>query len=214
MLAGTIFETNNCGLIRIVKYNGWDKVDIVFAKTGHSATVRSTDLRSGQIKDKNLPFVYGVGFVGYGDHKSKINRKNTSSYTRWISMLTRCYCEKTLLLQPTYRGVTVCEEWHNYQNFALWYKNNYPDDGNDYALDKDIKVDGNKVYGPDFCLFVSLAENNIKARAENYKLINPSGCVIEVYNMAAFCVDNNLNQPCMSMVINGSRKHHKGWRKG
>jgi group I intron endonuclease len=54
-------------------------------------------------------------------------------------------------------------------------------------------------------------ENSIKAVAKNYKVKDPLGNVISVYNMAKFCRDNNLSAPKMCLVVNGKRKFHKGW---
>ena len=71
-------------------------------------------------------------------------------------MFDRCYYSGYQDNNPTYRGCTVAEEWHNFQNFAKWYEDNYIEG---YQLDKDIKVEGNKVYGPDTCMFISKQEN-------------------------------------------------------
>ena len=75
----------------------------------------------------------------------------------WRSMLQRCYMQNES--QKTYIGCSVVNEWHNFQNFAKWFELNWPKDGGLYELDKDIKVKGNKTYGPDFCLFVTKQEN-------------------------------------------------------
>lgn len=47
------------------------------------------------------------------------------------------------------RGVTVCQEWHNFENYLTWY-NKYHVEG--WEVDKDIK--GSLEYSPQFCLFV------------------------------------------------------------
>ena len=45
----------------------------------------------------------------------------------------------------TYIGCTVCEEWHNYQNFAQWHEEHYYEVPNEImCLDKDILIKGNK----------------------------------------------------------------------
>ncbi|ALY07069.1 hypothetical protein VmeM32_00078 [Vibrio phage vB_VmeM-32] len=76
-------------------------------------------------------------------------------------MLGRCYDSKIQEKQPTYIDCSVCDEWHYFQNFATWYYDNYPKDGisEKYQLDKDLKVNGNKIYSPETCLFVSHAVN-------------------------------------------------------
>jgi hypothetical protein len=55
----------------------------------------------------------------------------------------------------------VCNEWHNFQNFAEWFCKNYCDASMDkWQLDKDIIVPGNRVYSPETCCFVPNAVNN------------------------------------------------------
>lgn len=54
----------------------------------------------------------------------------------------------------------------------------------------------------------------VKSRAKTYKgLISPDGVVYEnIYNLAEFCRQHNLSSQQMSAVVNGRRKHYKGWR--
>lgn len=73
------------------------------------------------------------------------------AYGAWKRMLERCYSEKCQEKYPTYKGCTVCEEWLTYSNFKVFYENCYVDG---WHLDKDLKVDGNKVYSPEACAFV------------------------------------------------------------
>ena len=49
-------------------------------------------------------------------------------------------------MNKNYLDVTVCEEWHNFQNFAKWfYENYYEISGEKMRLDKDILIKGNKM---------------------------------------------------------------------
>lgn len=73
-------------------------------------------------------------------------------YAKWISMLERCHSEKWKKNKPTYRDVSVVEEWKYFSNFKSWMdKQNVV---GDLELDKDILVPGNKVYGPETCCLV------------------------------------------------------------
>lgn len=103
--------------------------------------------------------VYGVGRYEKGKFKSKENSKPTKVYSAWKNMLQRCYDPKWHAKHPTYIGCTVRHEWLDFQTFAQWYEDNYPQDGDRYQLDKDLKVLGNKVYSPEACLFVSSVVN-------------------------------------------------------
>lgn len=72
----------------------------------------------------------------------------------------------------TYEECTVCEEWHNFQNFADWFDKNYYEIGKErMEIDKDLLIKNNKIYSPNTCVFVprrinSLLIKNNKARGK------------------------------------------------
>lgn len=210
MIAGTIHKTKTSGSLKIIKYNGCFDVIFEFAETGYSSVAQSSNIRLGSVKDPLHKSVYGIAFLGVGKYKSSINNKETIVYKTWNGMLKRCYHAQTQDRQPTYKGCTVCEEWFNFQNFADWYYKNYIDG---YHLDKDIRLKGNKIYSPDTCMFVSLKDNNIAARAKHFKVKNPDGDTVEIYNLREFCRANDLGPGNMWSVISGRRRHHKNWTK-
>ena len=72
-------------------------------------------------------------------------------YATWSDMLVRCYSEKYHLKQPTYKGCTVCDEWLTFSNFKAWMEQQ---EWRDKQLDKDLLNEGNKVYCPEWCIFV------------------------------------------------------------
>ena len=120
-------------------------------------TVRSKWLiETGQVKNYFKPSLYGIGFVGEGGTKAG---KGLSSYTVWSCMLGRCY-NPSVREYNRYggRGITVCDEWHNYQNFRSWYDKYYIDG---YQVDKDLKVPDSKQYSPDTCIFISSEVNKL-----------------------------------------------------
>jgi len=126
-------------------------------------------------------------------------------------MIERCHSVSFQKKRPTYIGCTIHNEWYNFQNFAQWF-HKYHVKG--YALDKDIKVKGNKHYSPETCLFVRIEDNTIEAHAKYYDLINPKGEEIEVYNMREFCRVNKLNRGQLRKVLKGEISNHRGWTKG
>lgn len=79
---------------------------------------------------------------------------------RYTNMRNRCYSKAFHKSHPWYEGCTICEEWldpeHGLERFARWCDENYyiVDGEGTTQLDKDILVPGNKVYGPDTCIFV------------------------------------------------------------
>lgn len=214
MAVGTVHQTNFNGTIEILSYKNKNHIVIRFNDTGNVKTVSSRLIRLKSIKDELKADILGVGFFGIGEYKSKnpLTKKHTPQYSTWRSMLRRCYYAPYIEKNPTYKGCSVHPEWHNFQNFAKWYDENHPNDGNDYQLDKDIKVEGNKLYSPITCSFVTKRENTQKAKAKSYTFISPDNVVTEIYNLSEFCRENNLNVGSMCSVGKGSRNHHKGWR--
>lgn len=206
-----IYTSNNYGDFRVIKYLNAANVTVEFIKTGFTSTIRASDIIKGRAKDKLLPSVYGVGYIGDGNHKVSINRKVTKAYQVWSGMLERCYCPKSHLKNPTYEKCDVHPDWHDFQRFALWFELNYIDG---YHIDKDIKINGNKTYSCSACTFVSQAENTIKASAKNYEFINPQGVAVSIYNLKEFCRGTELIDSEMGAVHLMKSRSHKGWVKG
>ena len=167
--SGVVYTSKNCGDFVIVKYHTTHKVDIKFLLTGYSPTVSWVQVSRKSVGDPYYPSVYGVGFLGVGKYKCKLptSRKKTASYIKWHSMMQRCYDSKLHKYRPTYKDCTVCEEWHNYQNFAKWFEINHIDG---YVLDKD-KLQPNvlcKIYSPTTCVFITEEENTNIRNSDDY----------------------------------------------
>ncbi len=108
--------------------------------------------------------VYGVG-INDADYPIRplIDGKRVFCpiYHTWAKMLERCYT-KYNHISSTYAECSVVPEWHTFSNFREWYLQQGDVTGK--ALDKDILYPGNKVYGPDTCVFVEPALNNLFCR--------------------------------------------------
>lgn len=131
------------------------------------------------MKPKKL--VYGVGIndadyavqkletINYIDGKRKQKKVWVCPYYRaWTSMLSRCYSTKLQERSPTYKGCTVSDDWHTFSNFKNWMQKQ---DFEGMQLDKDLLVEGSKVYNEDTCVFVTqtvnkFANDNRAARGE------------------------------------------------
>lgn len=203
-----VYTSNGYGNFIVIKVNSWDDILIEFIDTKYRMTTRKESLTRGNVKDRLIRSVFGVGFIGDGEYKPRVKKVKSKVYVLWTGMLQRCYYEKSRDKNTTYKGCTVCDEWHNFQNFAKWFDENYIDG---FDLDKDIKVDGNKVYSPEACIFVSRQDNIEKAHAKKYCFLNVKGDIFNVYNLLKFCRENNLNSKRMYDVSAGRRKTHKGW---
>lgn len=76
-------------------------------------------------------------------------------YKTWVGMIHRCYSEQSLIKNPTYKNVSVCEEWKYFSNFKAWMETQ---DWEGKHLDKDIIGPGN-LYSSSCCCFVSARVN-------------------------------------------------------
>ncbi len=148
---------NNFGSKMIViKDNGCYDVDVYFPKYNwiyKKATRQS--FRKGEIKCPYERRYCGMGYLGEGEYKISKNGKCTKCFNTWSNMMKRCYDNNIKKKYTTYEDCEVCEEWHNFQNFAKWYEENYYEiEGEKMCLDKDILVHGNKIYSPSTCIIV------------------------------------------------------------
>ena len=115
---------------------------------------------------RKLGKVFGVGvndcyeLIRKGD-------KISSCYQAWTNMLQRCYSLAWHKKYPTYIGCQVCEEWLYYSKFKKWYEENYREG---FELDKDILIDGERVYGPKTCAFVPHYINSIARKHRRKKI--------------------------------------------
>lgn len=169
---------NNFGSLMIIKeHRAYDDMDIYFPDYDwifeHAMYYNFTE---GNIKCPYEPRLYNIGYIGEGKYKTKEKNKHTSAYITWSNMLQRCYNQKYINKNPAYMGCSVCEEWHNFQNFAKWYEENYyevPDET--MCLDKDILIKSNKIYSPDTCCFVPNRINVLFTNNKNYRGDLPIG---------------------------------------
>lgn len=125
--------------------------------------------------------VYGIGTLGTlkdgSKPKTSVNGKMTREYILWRDMLKRCYSEKYHEKQPTYKDCKVCDRWLVFSNFLEdlplienyeFWKNN---PNQRIAIDKDSKIEGNKIYSLDACCFISQSDNS---KERNLRCGNPA----------------------------------------
>lgn len=87
-------------------------------------------------------------------------------HTKWKSMIERCYSTKGKKIFASYKGCSVCVSWLTFSNFKSWM---IKQDWKGKQLDKDILVQGNKVYSPETCIFVSARVNSLIAYGSRKK---------------------------------------------
>lgn len=188
----------------IISFKGYREIQIKW-EDDHSyvGKTSSVQLREGSFKNPYAPFVRGVGYFGVGEHKSVVNGLRTREYEAWTGMITRCYCEDYLLEYPTYQNHKVAIIWHNFQNFAAWYKEKAKQvpEGEVWHLDKDILngVD----YSPEVCVLVPPRLNMLLVKNDVRRGSTLIGVSYEAKR-------NKYRARCH----NGTRKsQHLGWRE-
>ena len=174
--------------------------------------------------------VYGVGILGVFKDGSKPktygNGKPTREYGLWHNMLTRCYSEKWHEECPTYKECSVCERWLVFANFLedlplidgyeLWRDN----PKQRIALDKDSKVEGNKVYSLENCCFISQSENSKERIARNGNPNPPKKVMamsltenkVIVFQSTHQAEKLGFDQSNICKCCNGKLKSHKGYQ--
>lgn len=164
---GDRVKSKSCGYYIIVEKikGGYCKVKF---DTGYETITDSRSAKNGNVKDPLHPQVLGVGYLGIGPYVSSLGPhsrgyNNLPEYNVWINMIQRCYYDKYASrvagVQTYNNNIIVHEDWHNFQNFAMWYvprRKVFDVAGiKRPALDKDILSRFEiKIYSPDTCCVV------------------------------------------------------------
>lgn len=159
------------GYYKVESYLGKDKYLVRFYN-GYTVEVVSQQIKHNSVYNPYHPKIHGVGYKGDGlyDSSKRGCKSSTRLYNTWRNLLNRCY-------NPDYKeyhlyggkGVRVCEEWHDFQNFASWYDINIPEK---WHMDKDILLKGNLTYSQDTCIGVpaelnSFVTSNVTKKGSN-----------------------------------------------
>ena len=164
---------SNYGKATIVEYFGNNNITIKFEDGTIIKNVKYSHFKEGKIRNPNYPSFYGVGYDGIGLYQTHVDKVKTKHYKYWSAILRRAYSENKY---HTYKNVIIYEEWHNFQNFAEWFEENYnPEYMQGWHLDKDILIKGNKVYSPETCAFVPAEINSLIVKANSIRGDYPIG---------------------------------------
>ena len=161
--------TNEGYTIEIVEYFNWRNCTVRFNDGTLVKNRTYQNIVNGEISHPYHKSVYGIGYFGIGKHSCKVHNK---AYKTWLGVMQRCYSDKYGDLYPTYIGCSVDERWHNFQNFAEWFEENYKEG---FELDKDILQKGNKTYSSNTCCFVSHQINSLLIKSNSIRGKYPIG---------------------------------------
>ena len=162
---GKVCKSKSSGDFKILKYNDTTNVEIRFLKTGYEMFAQLGDIRNGKVKDKYLPSVYSIGVLG-AKYPTRVDGVLTKEYVLWTSMLKRCYNDTYKKKQPTYEGCEVSNNFLHYEYFYEWCHKQIGFSNQDWHLDKDLLVKGNKVYSEDSCVFLPTEINILLVKSD------------------------------------------------
>lgn len=166
-------ESNSTGPFTILWKKG-KKCLVQFHETGYTTEANIDNARVGKVRDPYYPSSYGKGY--YGEPENKPYKKQALQL--WRNMLKRCYSSKDP--RGYYgKGVSVDSRWLCFanfledlpklRNFDKWL-NGYKEGQPKFNLDKDLKIEGNKVYSREACEFVSEYDNKSAGGVNRQKL--------------------------------------------
>lgn len=165
--------------MKIVRYGSYNDIDVEFLDEHHYIKEHQTysNFKTGSIKNPYDRSKYGVGYIGVGKHRAKVNGQYNYIYDVWADMINRCYHSKDKF--SAYYGIcTVCPEWHDFQSFGDWYEEHEYKVDERLHLDKDILYPGNKEYSSKKCILVPQRINMLFMNIPNKRGL-PNGILKE-----------------------------------
>ena len=141
--------------------------------------------------------VHGFGINDIGQSKTE-DGAICPYYNTWTNMLKRCYLKSYSDKHPTYKTATVCDEWLTFSNFKAWMQQQ---DWEGMHLDKDMLVQNNRLYCPEFCTFLPSQINTILLDCGNK----------DIYSLGAYRRSLDNQKPWRAQISsNGRESRHIG----
>lgn len=122
---------------------------------------------AGVMSTSRRKAVYGVGI-----NDAPYATRDCPIFNQWKAMLQRSLCPKWKAKYPCYESTKVAPEWLTFSNFLAWVD---AQDAAGFVLDKDLRIPGNKTYGPDTCLMIPQEINKLVIRAAEKESDLPVG---------------------------------------
>lgn len=188
---------NGC-LMKIIEYIDNRHIIVEF-QDEYKAKVKTShgNFKRGIVRNPYYPTVCGVGISG-NKYLIVENKRPTREYNAWLRMLNRCFDKNVQEKQPTYKDVSICNEWllfdnfyewlHSQPNFSKWNENKR------WAVDKDIFIKRNKTYSPDTCCLVPQNVNCLFLKREAERGKYPIGVRHTNDGYLAVCRNPFLNR--------------------
>lgn len=158
---GVFFQTPHAHLRRGCKACGYESMQ---------AKVK------GKTKEDNRSKIFNFGVFDVKTAVSDI--KISTPYRLWVGMIRRCY--DTKYNKDSYSDCCVCDEWKYFSNFLTWFNIHKEEYQEQYQLDKDILVKGNRIYSPDTCCFVPKFINTLLLKGQKKRVSKNGDCPLGV----------------------------------
>ena len=150
---GAVFKTNNYGDVEVTEYIDSHNITVKFLNTGAIKNTTASALTTGILKDSEVHDTHKYGVM---DIPKSVGRGGRCDplYHKWNGMVQRCYNPKNKIGNPAYEACTSSETFRHFSKFKSWYYSQIGCEQEDWHLDKDILIKGNKVYSEDTCCIV------------------------------------------------------------
>ncbi len=194
---------------------------IEFIDYPHVMLAQYGDINTGLITNPMYPLLYGKGCRGLSDIDT-----SSKVYSVWSGILRRCYCDKFKKQTPCYKDATVDSRWHNLSVFAedikklgnydKWLKGT-ASKFNEYHIDKDTLIAGNKHYSIETCTFLHVSVNVKIAGQKGGIAISPTGeefvytCQADFAESQGWDRDNGSDGISACLSQKKINKTYKGW---
>lgn len=159
--------------------------------------------------------VYGIG-VNDADYvvKKVINGKQVKCdfYKRWQGMLQRCYSKTAKIKFPSYVDCSISSDWLIFSNFKQWMERQ---DWNGKELDKDLLVEGNRVYSSEYCVFITQGVNAFLTDRASCRGDHPIGVSFDVVRgkFKSYCRNPFTDKLETIGYFYDDKLAHLAWRK-
>lgn len=172
---------------------------------------------------RGLVYGFGINDVDYlvrtRVELPRINGKRSQKITwtcpyfiKWKEMLKRCYSEPHLRKHPTYIGCSVHESWRKLSDFIKWVNSQPEKDWFNKELDKDLLIEGNKLYSQNTCVFISRQLNVFIVDRSSGKHMVGVDWKENIRKFQARCRDPFLKKDDYLGVFSNELDGHLAWK--
>lgn len=169
----------------LIEYRNYNDITILFKEYNITKNTSCQYFKNGcKLICEYSKGYSGVGFIGVGKYNiyQEEGRTMNKCARTWSDMLRRCYDVEYKEKHPSYKDVYCCDEWHNFQNFAKWYYDNFYDIDEQLCLDKDILNKNNKIYSPNSCILIPQTINKLIEKRDRDRGDYPLGVYLSKSN--------------------------------